>query len=90
MAAILQGTVGLDRWVDQYVRGARLSVTENFVYTPEQSFGSLLVTGGDAFEGGLLTFRRSSASEHNGLQWELPSVPRCYLWKVGTYSAFGG
>lgn len=33
--ATLNGYVGLDRWVDQYVRGARLRVTESFRYTPE-------------------------------------------------------
>ena len=55
--AIVRGTVGLDRWVDQYVRGARLNVTENFIYSPEQSFGSSVAV--DDFEGGLLTFRRS-------------------------------
>jgi hypothetical protein len=69
-AAILEGTVGLDRWVDQYVRGARLSVTENFVYTPEQSFGS--VTGGDAFEGGLLTFRRTALLNTTGFTGSYP------------------
>ncbi|MGB4066512.1 MAG: outer membrane beta-barrel protein [Nitrospira sp.] len=55
--ALLNGTVGLDRWVDQYVRGARLSVTENLAYTPEQSYGRSVAV--DDFEGGLLTFRRS-------------------------------
>lgn len=56
-ATNLNGTVGLDRWVDQYVRGARLRVTQNLLYSPEQSFGSS--TAVDDFEGGLLTFRRS-------------------------------
>ena len=56
--AIVRGTVGLDRWVDQYVRGARLSVTENLRFTPEQSFGRSVAV--DDFEGGLLTFRRST------------------------------
>lgn len=55
--AIVRGTVGLDRWVDQYVRGARLNVTENFTYSPEQSFGRSAAV--DDFEGGLITFRRS-------------------------------
>jgi hypothetical protein len=55
--ALVSGTVGLDRWVDRYVRGARLSVTENFVYSPEQSFGRSIQV--DDVEGGLLTFRRS-------------------------------
>lgn len=55
--AIVRGTVGLDRWVDQYVRGARLNVAENFTYSPEQSFGRSAAV--DDFEGGLITFRRS-------------------------------
>lgn len=55
--ALLNGTVGLDRWVDRYVRGASLSVIQNLVYTPEQSFGR--TTAIDDAEGGLLTFRRS-------------------------------
>ncbi len=56
-AALVSGTVGLDRWVDQYIRGARLRVTENFLYTPEQSFGRSIQS--DDLDGGLLTFRRS-------------------------------
>lgn len=55
--ALLNGTVGLNRWVDQYIRGAKLNVTQNLVYTPEQSFGRS--TQVDDFEGGLVTFRRS-------------------------------
>lgn len=55
--ATVRGTVGLDRWVDQYVRGTRLRVTENLRYSPEQSFGRS--TEVDDFEGGLVTFRRS-------------------------------
>ncbi len=35
-SALLQGHLGLDHWVDQYVRGARLSIVENLRYTPEQ------------------------------------------------------
>ncbi len=34
--ATLQGQVGLDHWVDQYVRGAKLRIAENLRYTPEQ------------------------------------------------------
>ncbi len=33
--AKVNGTIGLDRWVDQYVRGAKLRITENFRYTPQ-------------------------------------------------------
>jgi hypothetical protein len=57
--ALLNGTVGLDRWVDRYVRGARLRVTENLVYTPEQTFGSRFTVEDNVFGSGLVTFRRS-------------------------------
>ena len=57
--ALLNGTVGLDRWVDQYVRGARLGVAQNLRYTPEQSFGSFF-SAADVVGGGLVTFRRSA------------------------------
>ncbi|MDF0666267.1 MAG: outer membrane beta-barrel protein [Nitrospira sp.] len=33
-AALLSANIGLDRWVDQYVRGARLNVAENLRYSP--------------------------------------------------------
>ena len=68
--ALLNGSVGLDRWVDQYVRGARLGVTQNLRYTPEQSFGTFQsLVGGDVFGSGLVTFRRSTlynATAFNG------------------------
>lgn len=66
----VKGTVGLDRWVDQYVRGARLNVTENFTYSPEQSFGRSVVV--DEFEGGLLTFRRSRVLNATAISGSYP------------------
>ncbi len=33
--AKVNGSIGLDRWVDQYIRGGRLRITENFRYTPQ-------------------------------------------------------
>ncbi|MDF0652873.1 MAG: hypothetical protein CV081_09840 [Nitrospira sp. LK265] len=33
-AALLSANIGLDGWVDRYVRGARLNVTENLRYSP--------------------------------------------------------
>ena len=68
--ALLSGTVGLDRWADQYVRGARLSVTENLLYTPEQTFGRS--TQVDDLEGGLLTFRRSRLLNATSLNGSYP------------------
>lgn len=47
----VNGTIGLDRWVDQYIRGAKLRVTENFRYTPQSP--------------GFLTGVRQSISQDN-------------------------
>lgn len=69
-AALLNGSVGLDRWVDQYARGARLRVTENFVYSPEQSFGSAVQV--DNLESGLLTFRRGRVLNTTSLTGSVP------------------
>ncbi|MBX3329361.1 MAG: outer membrane beta-barrel protein [Nitrospira sp.] len=65
--ANVDGIVGLDRWVDQYVRGARLRLTQHFLYTPETPG---FVTGGrdvglglqqdDLFLRGIQTFRANT------------------------------
>lgn len=68
--ALLNGTVGLDRWAEQYVRGARLSVTQNLIFTPEQTFGRSIQV--DDVEGGLLTFRRSRILNRTGLNGSYP------------------
>ncbi|MDR4464469.1 MAG: outer membrane beta-barrel protein [Nitrospira sp.] len=71
--ALLNGTVGLDRWVDQYVRGARLRVTESLIYTPDQTFGGRGSTGvDDVFGGGLVTFRRSMLRNTTGFNGSYP------------------
>lgn len=68
--ALLSGTVGLNRWIDQYVRGAKLNVTQNLVYSPEQSFGRSIQV--DDFEGGLVTFRRSRLLNTTALTGSYP------------------
>jgi len=67
---LLNGTVGLDRLVDRYVRGARLNVSERFLYSPEQSYGSSVVA--DELQGGLLTFRRSTLRNATTFNGEYP------------------
>jgi hypothetical protein len=55
-----RGRVGLDHWIDQYVRGAKLRVLENFRYTPEQeSFftGVREIQGDDGLVRGIEGFR---------------------------------
>ena len=66
----LNGTVGLDRWIDQYVRGARLGVTQKLIYSPEQNAGR--ATAADALEDGLITFRRSRLVNTTGFNGSYP------------------
>ena len=70
------GTIGLDRWVDQYVRGAKLRVTENFRYTP-QTPG--FVTGvretisqDNTFFSGLQAFRANTFINTTGVTGSYP------------------
>ena len=62
--ATVNGAIGLDRWVDQYVRGAKLRVIENFRYTP-QSPGFLTgvrqsIAQDDTFFTGIQAFRSNT------------------------------
>ncbi|MDH4087891.1 MAG: hypothetical protein OEV04_12740, partial [Nitrospira sp.] len=66
----LNGTVGLDRWIDQYVRGARLGVTQKLIYSPEQNAGR--ATAADDLEDGLITFRRSRLVNTTGFNGSYP------------------
>jgi len=60
----LNGQIGLDRWVDQYVRGAKLRINENFLYTPETPgfvTGARQLTAQDGtFQTGIQGFRANT------------------------------
>ncbi len=59
-SATVRGHVGLDHWVDQYVRDARLKIIQNLRYTPEQeSFltGARELQGDDGLVRGIEGFR---------------------------------
>jgi hypothetical protein len=62
----VDGIVGLDRWVDQYVRGARLRLKQHFLYTPETPGFVTGVRGvglglqDDLFLRGIQTFRANT------------------------------
>jgi putative beta-barrel porin BBP2 len=64
--ANVDGVVGLDRWADQYVRGARLRVNQHFIYTPETPgfaqgvSGAGLTSQDDLFLRGIQTFRANT------------------------------
>ncbi|UVT19543.1 MAG: outer membrane beta-barrel protein [Nitrospira sp.] len=62
--AHVRGYVTLDRWVDQFVRGARLQIVENFSYTPETpgfiSGVRETVVSSDGFFRGIQGFRANT------------------------------
>lgn len=67
------GEVNLDRWVDQYVRGANLSITENFSYTPEApGFVIGVDKGSDAFLRGQVGIRRLSLFNTTTIRGSVP------------------
>ncbi|MBL8038290.1 outer membrane beta-barrel protein [Nitrospira sp. CMX1] len=71
-----KGTIGLDRWVDQYVRGAKLRITENFRYTP-QSPGFLTgvrqtIAQDDTFFSGIQAFRANTFINTTGVTGSYP------------------
>lgn len=74
-AATLQGHVGLDHWVDQYVRGARLMIKENLRYTPEQpSFltGPRDIAEDDGLVRGIQGFRANTIYNTTDIKGEYP------------------
>ena len=80
-AATLQGHVGLDHWVDQYVRGARLMISENLRYTPEQpSFltGARDISEDDILVRGVQGFRANTTLQYHGCQGGVSCVSRCF------------
>ena len=73
--ARLQAEVGLDHWVDQYVRGARLRIRENLRYTPEQpSFltGARDLAEDDSLARGIQGFRANTLYNNTDFKGEYP------------------
>ncbi len=74
--ATVNGTIGLDRWVDQYVRGAKLRITENFRFTP-QSPGFLTgvrqtIAQDNTFFSGLQAFRANTFTNTTSVTGSYP------------------
>ncbi len=74
--ARVKGQISLDRWVDQYVRGAKLGITQNFRYTPETPG---FVTGireteieDDAFFRGIQGFRANTFANTTSIGGSYP------------------
>ena len=73
--ATLRGHVGLDHWIDRYVRGATLTVRENLRYTPEQpSFlsGPRDVVEDDGLVRGIQGFRANTLYNTTAVRGEFP------------------
>ena len=74
--ARVKGYVTLDRWVERLAKGARLTVAENFLYTPETP--GFLVGGpqapvaGDAFFRGVQNFRANTYSNSTSVSASYP------------------
>jgi hypothetical protein len=76
LATNVRGTIGLDRWVDQYVRGARLRVNQSFRYSPDPP----ALMGGirtidledDTLFRGVQAFRSNQIINTTGIQGEYP------------------
>jgi hypothetical protein len=84
--AHLKGYINLNRWVDQYVRGATLRVTENFRYTPE-SPGFLsgvrqTVVESDVFSVGIQGFRANTFTNTTSINGSYP-VSRDLILEAG-------
>lgn len=71
----LQGALILDRWVDQYTRGAKLQVTEYFTYTPASpSFvtGARVQAEDDTFSRGIQGFRANTFQNTTSIKGSYP------------------
>lgn len=75
-ATTVNGQVGLDRWVDQYVRGAKLRINQNFLYTPESPgfvTGARQLTAQDGtFQTGIQGFRANSFTNTTSVTGSYP------------------
>jgi opacity protein-like surface antigen len=74
--ATLTGQIGLDRWVDQYVRGAKLQIKESFLYTPETpgfvTGVRQIVAQDGTFQTGIQGFRANTFTNTTGVTGSYP------------------
>ena len=74
--ATLTGQIGLDRWVDQYVRGATLRIKQSFLYTPRTpGFAtgvSQIVAQDGTFQTGIAGFRANTFTNTTGVTGSYP------------------
>ncbi|MBX3301846.1 MAG: outer membrane beta-barrel protein [Nitrospira sp.] len=73
----LNGSIGLDRWVDQYVRGASLRVVESLRYSPDPPafMGGVrnILQGDDTFlQGGVQVFRSNQIINTTKIEGKYP------------------
>lgn len=72
----IRGSIGLDRWVDQYVRGASLRVIESLRYSPDPPafLGGVraAILEDDIFLRGIRAFRSNQIMNTTGIQGNYP------------------
>lgn len=75
-ATNINGSVGLDRWVDQYVRGARLRIIESLRYSPDPPalLGGVraAIEEDDIFFRGINGFRSNQIINTTGIEGKYP------------------
>jgi hypothetical protein len=72
----VKGSVGLDRWVDQYVRGASLRVVESFRFSPDPPafMGGIrnVIQQQDTFLRGVVAFRSNQIRNNTSVEGKYP------------------
>ena len=71
------GSIGLDRWVDQYVRGAKLHVVESLRYSPDPpafmgGIRNMIEAQDDTFLRGVAVFRSNQLINTTGIEGTYP------------------
>jgi hypothetical protein len=76
LSTTIKGSIGLDRWVDQYVRGASLRVIESLRYSPDPPafLGGVraAIEEDDIFFRGISAFRSNQIINTTGIQGKYP------------------
>lgn len=95
----VRGSVGLDRWVDRYVRGASLRVVESLRYSPDPPafMGGIrnVIQGDDTFLRGIQAFRSNQIINTTRIEGKYPlsrdlAVEGGYSFGVRNYGRVRG
>lgn len=98
-ATNIHGSIVLDRWVDQYVRGASLLVTESLRYSPDPPafLGGVrtMIEEDDTFQRGIVSFRSNQLINTTRIQGKYPvsrdlAIEGSYTFGIRQYGRIQG